>query len=209
MNLTKKLVFSFVLALMLCCAVAIASAGAAGIPNRDGTIHACVVTKGKKRGSVRLVRSTKACKKRRGERPLSWSAQGFAAAGGQAVAGPEGRSGPQGERGVVGPVGQVEQALLDTIAAQKAQIDLLTGQVETLGDELGALKGTVDGLGTTVSGLETTVADACAQLSTVTTQVDDVGAAVTGLKLNNVLLLLNGALLIAGVPDPLGSFTCK
>ncbi len=226
MKLTTKATVSIALVLTLCCTVLAAGAGGAGIPNRDGTIHACVVAKGKKRGSVRLVRSVNACRKHRGERPLSWNASGVTAPGAPALAGPEGRSGPQGERGiqgVVGPAGQIEQSLLDTIAAQKTQIDSLTTQVQTLGQGLGDLEGVVSGVQGGLAGLEgnvgdlegavgdleTTVGDACAQLSAVTSQLDAVSTAIGGLSLNNALILLKGALNIPALPTPLGGFTCE
>jgi hypothetical protein len=242
MALTNKTVLSIVVVLTLCCT---SFASAAGIPSRDGTIHACVVAKGKKRGSVRLVRSVNACRKSRGERPLSWNATGVAATGALGLAGPEGRPGPQGDggaqgdqgpqgdqglQGLIGPAGQVEQALLDTIAAQKAEIDSLTTQVQALGQGLGdlegvvsgvqgglaglegtvgSLEGSVGGLESTVGDLETTVGDACAQVSAVTTQLDAVSTAVGGLSLNNALILLKGALNIPALPTPLGAFTCE
>jgi uncharacterized coiled-coil protein SlyX len=191
---TKTILLTGTLLALLC-----APAGAAGIPGRDGVIHACVIGKGKARGSVRLVRSAKACKRRRGERPVAWNAQGTAAPGGQGAAGAEGRAGlqgVQGERGlqglqgiqgIQGVAGQVEQSLLDTIAAQGAAI-------ESLEDRL--------------ASLETTVASACAQLKAVTTQIDKVSTAVAGLNLNGLLLGLGGALNIPVLPAALGPFTC-
>jgi hypothetical protein len=184
-----KATIAIAAALMLCCG----SASAAGIPGSDGVIHACVVGKGKARGSVRLVRSAHNCKRRRGERPVSWNAQGASA---QSVAGPEGRSGQKGDPGVQGEpglAGKVEQTLLDTIATQKTEIESLTTQVQTLGGELSAVQGTVD--------------DVCTQLGAVTSQVDAVATVVGGLGLTGGLLGLGG-LSIPALPTPLGAFSC-
>src|SRR3954452_2660759 len=64
----------------------------------DGVIHACMQ---KKTGRLRVVAGANAC--RRGERPLSWNAQG--PAGPEGATGPAGPSGPAGTAGATGAQG--------------------------------------------------------------------------------------------------------
>jgi hypothetical protein len=61
----------------------------AAIPDRNGVIHGCRITR---TGLLRVIKSTAHC--RAGERPLNWNVQGP-----QGVPGPQGPMGPQGEPG--------------------------------------------------------------------------------------------------------------
>jgi hypothetical protein len=178
---------------LLCWGVAGASAETVG----GGVIHACVVGKGKARGTLRLVGSANACRKRRGERPLSWNVQGSAVAGSPGAIGEPGKTGQIGPQGEPGPVKEVEEGLLETIEAQGDEIEALTSQVAALQTEL--------------AGVKTTVAGTCTQLGKVTEQIDSVSTSVSGLGLNSVLTTLvpGAAVTIPKLPTPLGAFVCK
>jgi collagen type I alpha len=92
----------------------------------------------------------------------------------------------------------------------------LTGALDAVqGLTNGELTGALD----TVQGLTNTdlteavdmvpvVGSLCTQTSALTGNLDALGSAVKGLGLNQVLKLLNGALEITGVPNPLGTFGC-
>jgi hypothetical protein len=151
-------------------------ADARGLKVKNGIVHACLKTKGKKsqRGTIRVVNSPKQCKKKKGERPLTWSLAGPSrpAAGAAGPAGPPGPAGAQGATGAAGPVGptggnggqgekgsaaEVEELLKETISEQQKEIQVLLGNVGTLTTEvidlesgLGTVKSSVAGLGQTV-----------------------------------------------------------
>src|ERR1044071_7808647 len=74
--------------------VAAESAGAAGIVGRDGKVYACYRTKGKAKGTVRLVAKKKKCRK--GEKKISWNATGPAGVAGENGSGGEPGSGEPG-----------------------------------------------------------------------------------------------------------------
>jgi hypothetical protein len=163
---------------------------------KNGVIYACVKAKGKNKGSLRVVPSKSSCRRMRGWRPLTWSANGAGAAGqagsqgaagGGGQPGPEGNPGPEGKEGAAG---QVEKSLVETIQSQTVQINSLTDQVANLSDD--------------VVGLEGTVGETCDQLKTVTKQTDDVLDSLVGASIGGVLAVLN----VPSPPDPLGTFEC-
>lgn len=221
------------LALLLSCFLA-GSAAAAPAP-AGGVIHACLATKGKTKGMLRVVRAAGSCKKRRGEKPLAWEVSGPAgekgvpgadgSPGGAGAGGPQGTPGPTGSpgqrgdagaAGPTGPAGQIEQSLLDTIQAQTAQIQALTQEVAAVKGAVTGLEGALDGVETNVAGvkgtlglLQATVAGACGQLTTVSSQVNKVATAVSGLGLNGVLTALGGLLSIPALPKALDPYTCS
>jgi hypothetical protein len=171
---------------------------------RDGNIHACYVAKGKHKGALRVVTSASSCKRRRGERPLSWSLSGPTGAPGQGSAGERGANGaqgPDGSEGFQGPAGQLEKSVVETIQTQSKEINGLTQQVTGLTQEVTSLEGVI----TTVEG---TLATACTQLSDTTAQVDTLQGALGNLSLNSLLLGLGGGLNIPILPAPLGAFSC-
>ncbi|HVW47188.1 MAG TPA: hypothetical protein VHA76_09050 [Solirubrobacterales bacterium] len=136
-------------------------AAAKGPRVRNGVVQACMKTKGKKGqiGTIRIVNSPRQCKKRKGEKPLTWSLLGPAAAtdpqpgasaGGEAGAkgdggdrgpqgtqGPQGATGPQGEKGAAATV---ESQLRETIADQGREIEVLLGKVGSLTTEVHQLE---------------------------------------------------------------------
>lgn len=197
------------------------SASGAPAPDSSGVLHACVVTKGKARlrGTVRVVSSPRSCKRRRGERAIAWNVSGTGGAAGPAgpagqagAAGTQGVAGLRGADGATGPTGQVDEALLNVVQEQSAQIAALQGTVASLQTELTNvaggltdLQGTVAGLGDTVTALEGTVAGVCAQVSSVATTVNKLTTAVSGITLLNVLKLGGLGLSIPALPNPVGT----
>ncbi|HEV7562911.1 MAG TPA: collagen-like protein [Solirubrobacterales bacterium] len=192
----------------------IVSSAVAFVPPVGGVIHACLTTKGKAqvRGKLRVVTAPRNCKVRRGERAIAWNLTGPTGPAG--ISGPSGSPGSRGLAGVaglqglVGPEGPagaaagVAQGLEETINTQAAQIKALNGQVENLSS---ALLGVEGGLGT----VQNTVANACAQLGTVSTQVNEVATAVGGITLLNALNLGGLGLSIPALPSPLDTEGCK
>jgi hypothetical protein len=210
----RRLGYLLVLALALVFCLAVPS-DAALVPARGGVIHACLLTKGEARGTIRVVSSPRGCRRARGERPLDWNASGRSGADGAAGSagatgpeGPRGLIGPEGARGLIGPegpagaVGEVEQALEETIEDQSTQIEALQHQVTALGAALLGVEGTV----TAVQG---TVAKACTQLGSVSTQVNKVASAVGGITLLNALNLAGLGLAIPPLPPALTTEGCK
>ena len=77
---------------------------ASSIVGADGQIHGCYATKGKSKGSLRVVSAKARC--RRGERKIAWQQQGDDGPAGPAgAAGAPGAPGPRGETGPTGPQG--------------------------------------------------------------------------------------------------------
>ena len=128
-----------------------AAAAKAKRPLAGGVVHACLKFKGKAatRGSLRVVRSARACKRKRGERAIAWSVSGpgggrqRGAAGtrspgtrqGEAPGRPARRTGParrdrpdRANR----PGGRDSQTLVETIQTSRQTIDALTDQVGEL-----------------------------------------------------------------------------
>lgn len=95
-----------------------ATASAAPLVGKDGKIHACYKWKGKKKGTLRVVRSRKVRCPRKWKK-VSWHARGMSAP--LSVPGPAGPPGPQG---VPGPVANVE--------ALEAKVDELMARIESL-----------------------------------------------------------------------------
>src|SRR3954452_6518176 len=111
---------------------------------KNGVIHACLVTKGKKsqRGTIHVVSSAGKCNKRKGEQALTWGVVGPAGANGApGPAGAPGANGTTGGAGATGATGAqgekgssavIENSLKETIVQQGKTIELLTNEVETL-----------------------------------------------------------------------------
>lgn len=141
---------------------------------RNGVVHACVKTKGKRsqRGTIRIVNSARQCKRKKGEQALTWSLLGAGATGGTGTAGatsPQGTMGPTGPAGEKGAQGEkgaaatIESQLKETIVTQTKDIEDLTGKVLGLEHELEVglekAKTSVTDLGTnlnnTINGVKT------------------------------------------------------
>ena len=119
---------------------------------QGGVVHACMKTKGTKRsiGTLRIVTSTKECKRKRGETALSWNlagttgtsgtsgTSGTGTEGGDGTGGATGKTGEKGAKGEAGAKGEtgssavVEKKLEETIAGQAKELEQLGGKVVSL-----------------------------------------------------------------------------
>ncbi len=169
------------------------AASAAKFLGANGVIHACFKAKGKNKGAVRVVAAKHACKRMRGWRPLSWSANGSSGQaarveGGQQ--GPQGNPGPEGKAGQAGAAGQVEKSLLETVQSQTTQINALSAQVTDLSGK--------------VLDLEGTVGDTCDQLELLTDQSNEILDSLLG----STVAVLGNLLNVPSPPEELATFEC-
>jgi Collagen triple helix repeat (20 copies) len=170
-----------------------------------GVIHACMKTKGKKsqRGTLRIVNSAKQCKKKKGEKALTWGLVGPTTAGPQGATGSQGPTGPngatgttgangatgtngttgangeagtRGEKGEKGSAATLENQLEEVIDEQTKEIELLSGKVLTLTGELLDLENGLDTVKGTVTDLGNTLNNSVANLKT------EVGGTINGLE---------------------------
>jgi hypothetical protein len=154
------------------------SASAAPV-GKDGKIHACYKWKGKKKGTLRVVRGAKVrCPKK--WKKVSWYVKG-------PVGPPIGAPGPAGPQGEKGPAGTTDDAVVK-------QLEGKVSELLTRVEELEALLPTVQTL--------------CTQVATLTSQVNAVESALGGLSLNAVLTTLGGVLDIPTLPGALPAFSC-
>jgi hypothetical protein len=185
-------------ALLLVSALA-ESAAAAGIVGKDGKVYACYRTKGKAKGTVRLVAKKKHCRK--GEKKLSWNATGQAGDNGQS--GSNGESGPGGEPGAAG---------------LEARVEKLTNRVESLEDKLKGITNTdLTGVLSKLNGVSATqlqeavksianVNALCAQGKKLTEQSNSLGSALGAAEVIGGLGL--SLLFPTALPSPLQAFGC-
>jgi hypothetical protein len=187
-----------VLVAVLLGGVAAESASAAGIVGGDGKVYACYRTKGKAKGTVRLVAKKKKCHK--GEKKISWNATGPAGANGENGSG--GEPGAGGEGGAAGLEGRVEK-LTDRVETLETKLKGITNAA--LGEVISKLQG--------VSGAQlqeavkavANVNALCTQAKVLTSQVNAIGAAVGAGEIIGSLLDLS----FPGLPaSPLPSFGC-
>jgi hypothetical protein len=197
---------ALVLAAVLCFLLFAAARSDAALVGKDGRVYACYKTKGKAKGTVRLVAKKAHCRK--GEHKVSW--KGTGTPGQQGVAGEEATSaepGSPGEPGSAGSPGALEKQIT-TLTKKVAGLEETLKGI-TSGDLLGAL-GKLQGVSAT--GLQEAVAkvpvvDAlCKQSSVLTSQSNALGAALGGLSLENVLGTLK--LFIPQIPASLPTFSC-
>jgi len=155
----------------------------------DGQIHACYRVKGKPKGALRVVRSSRA-RCRRGERKVSWAAA--------AVAGAPGSEGTRGTAGADGAVG-----------AQASVSTKLTEQVDSLSTRIDGLESTLAGVTNAdlLAAIDSLPAiDAlCEQSEDLTEQVNLLQDVIGGLGLEGVL---GGLLKIPTLPTELEPFSC-
>ncbi|HEU4944879.1 MAG TPA: hypothetical protein VFT10_06920 [Solirubrobacterales bacterium] len=135
--------------LLLLCLAGTAAAG--GPVGKDGHIHACYRVKGKPKGALRVVRSSRT-RCRRGERKAAWSVAGPAGVGSE---------GAQGQAGASGSAGANEAALKAQVGALSMRVETLEGtlqgianatkalceQSEQLTEQVNLVTGVVGGLG--------------------------------------------------------------
>jgi uncharacterized protein YoxC len=193
---------------------------------KDGTIHACYKAKGKNKGALRVVSASRACRKLRGFRPLSWSADGTVGGSGQngsqgaaGSGGDAGQPGPEGKQGTPGAASQVEKTLIETVDSQTKQINGLTKEVTDLAGEvldleadvttltsgLGSVEGNVTSLTSGLTDLEATTGETCEQVEAVTKQSDKILNSLLG----SSVAILGNLLNVPTPPDPLGTFECE
>jgi hypothetical protein len=166
---------------ILLVAIAPGDAHAASVVGPTGQISGCYKKKGKAKGALRVVPPGRHCRK--GEKPLSWNAQG--------------QTGTTGAQGTQGATGQ-----LDSLTAQLSQLETRVTQLEgilsgiTNTDLLSAIAGfgNVDAL--------------CTEMSTVVGQLNGVRTVLNGLSLGGVIPL--GLLLtVPSIPSALSPFSCS
>lgn len=211
-------------------------ASAATPYSAGGVVNACYKVKGKEKGALRLVKSSRSCKRMRGWRRVSWSAvgpqgvsgptDGSVSDGQPGPAGPTGPAGPQGEPGSPGLVDDVEKSLLETIQKQSDQIEALTTQVQglagdlvdlegvvgLLGGDVTDVEGLVGGLVGDVNSLEGVVGGTCNQLGALTERSDELLSTLENSSIAGSLPVVGSVvglleLTLTGLPEaPLGTF---
>jgi hypothetical protein len=169
-----------------------ASASGASLVARDGKIHACYKAKGKGKGTLRVVRNAKVkCPKR--WRKVAWSAAGPSGSqGGAGSPGAAGEAGGTGLPGLSGAAGTVVKGLEDKVTELLKKVESLEAILK----------------GVTNAELLAAIANTkalCAQVSTLTDQLNLVEEALGGLSLNTLLAVV---LEIPVLPGSLPSFSC-
>lgn len=196
-------------ALALCLLVAAPASGAQLI-GKDGKVYACYKTKGKAKGSVRLV--TKKGKCRKGEKKIAWNATGQTGAAGE-----NGSRGNGGEGGAPGATGT---------AGLEKQVSTLTSKVNSLEDVLkGITNGDLTGLLAKLQGISATqlqdaiksvanvnalssqVGALCTQATSLTSRSNALSSALGGLSLGG-LIPIGLELLVPSLPAALPAFSC-
>lgn len=177
---------------------ALAQPAGAGLVGKDGKVYACYRTKGKAKGTVRLVAKKKKCHK--GEKKISWNATGPAGESGQNGGG---EPGSPGELGATGLEGRIEK---------------LTNRVETLEEKLkGISNATLNEVISKLQGVSgaqlqeavkavANVNALCAQATKLTDQTQALGGAFETAK---VLGLMGLSLAVPGLPLALPDFGCS
>jgi hypothetical protein len=194
------------LAAVLCFLLFAAARSDAALVGKDGRVYACYKTKGKAKGSVRLVAKKGHCRK--GEKKVSWKATGTP--GQQGVAGEEASSaepGSPGEPGSAGSPGALEKQITTLTKKVAGLEEVLKGVTnpDLLG-ALGKLQG-VSGAGLQEAVAKVPVVDSlCKQATALTSQSNALGAALGGLSLEGIVGTLK--LFIPAIPAPLPSFSC-
>jgi hypothetical protein len=177
------------------------SASGASLVAKDGKIHACYKTKGKGKGTLRVVRNAKVkCPKK--WKKTSWYAQ--APAGPAAAVGPAGPTGPQGEKGLPGTAGNV------VVEGLEGKVTELLEKVESLeailkGVTNAELKEAIANIAK-VEALEGVVGSLCTQASLLTTQVGSLQSSIEAL--NPVVEVLAPLFTAPGIPVSLKPYSC-
>lgn len=136
-----------------------AAPASAGYPiAKDGKIYACFKTKGRGKGTVRIIRNAKVRCPRKW-RKMAWHAT--ARSGPQGAAGATGSTGATGEKGAPGGAGNVSvealegkvTELLARVEGLESAVGSLCGQVEALTGQSGELVDSMEALNTTLTTL--------------------------------------------------------
>jgi hypothetical protein len=191
------------LAVALCLLVA-APASAGRLVGKDGKVYACYKTRGKAKGSVRLVAKKAKCRK--GEKKISWSVTG--PPGGAGENGESGSNGNAGEGGGPGATG-VETRVNNLVNRVESLEDKLKGITNlALTEVISKLQG-ISGaqLQQAISSIANVKA-LCTQASALTQRANELSSAIGGLSLNTFLTTLGGLLQIPTLPAALPAFNC-
>jgi hypothetical protein len=176
-------------------------ASAAGVVGPNGQITGCYVKKGKAKGNLRVVPPGHRCRK--GEKPLTFSAQGQS-----------GANGTNGSNGSTGSPGQ-----LDTITNQLTQLESRVTQLEgvlsglTNSDLLGAIANASKLNGITALDLADAISAVpdvnalCTEVSSTVTQLNSIRTVLNGLSLTGTIPL-GLVLSVPSIPSALSPFTC-
>jgi len=190
----KKIVpagFAAALALLLSIAMLVTAGSAdARVIAKDGKIHACYKWKGKRKGTLKVVRGAKVrC-------PRKWKKVAWYASPRPGPAGAVGATGQTGPPGTGGNV--VVEGLEDKVSELTTKIEALEAILTGVSNQdlLNAIAA--------VSAVESL----CTQASTLTNQVNDVEEALGGLALNAVLTTLGGVIEVPSLPGALSSYSC-
>jgi hypothetical protein len=177
------------------------SASAGGIVGRDGKVYACYRTKGKAKGTVRLVAKRKHCRK--GEKKIAWNATGPSGENGQG--GGNGEPGSGGEAGATGLEGRIEK-LTDRVETLEEKLKGITNT--TLNEVVSKLQGVS---GKQLQDAVKAVANVnalCAQATTLTSQVNALGSALDDTALGGTIPPLLQLVVPAVTGLPLPAFSC-
>jgi len=183
---------------LLLATVGSSSASAASVVGPGGQISGCYVKKGKAKGTLRVVPPGKRCKK--GERPVSWGAQGQSGQSGQT-----GTQGGSGQTGIIALQDRVTQ-LEDRVTQLQS---ILAGVTNT--DLLGAITNASKLNGISASDLTGAIASVdslCTEVGTqVVPQLNSIRSVLTGLSLSGVIPVGLG-LAVPAIPSALASYAC-
>jgi hypothetical protein len=161
------------------------AADASSVVGPDGAISGCYAKKGKLKGTLRVVAPRARCRK--GERRVSWNAQGQA-----------GQTGGQGGSGAVS-------------TSTEARISQLETQVSQLQSQLSQLQSILSGITNTdllnAIGSVGAVNSLCTEVPAVVNQANSLRTVIGGLSLTSGLLAL-GSLVIPSLPSALPAYAC-
>ncbi|HET7589977.1 MAG TPA: hypothetical protein VFK14_07300 [Solirubrobacterales bacterium] len=185
-------------ALILLCVPA--SASARYPVAKDGRIHACFKAKGKRKGTLRVVRNAKVRCPRRW-RKVAWRASG--------LPGPQGEQGPRGDSGATGATGAA--------GAQGAPGRNENVVVDELEDKVTELLTKVQGLEAILGGVTNqqlqeaiaavpVVGELCGQAKALTEKTGELGTALGGL---GTILDTLTILALPSIPSALEPFECQ
>ena len=198
---------AMVAALALCLLVA-APASGAKLVGKDGKVYACYKTKGKAKGSVRLVAKKGKCRK--GEKKVAWNAVGQPGAPGETGSG--GNPGEGGAPGATGTAGLEKQ-----VSALSSKVNALEGILKGITNtDLTGLLAKLQGVSgaqlqeaiksvANVNALTAQVGALCSQAKALTSQTQGLGTAI---KTAEVLGLVGLSLVAPNLPVALPDFSC-
>jgi hypothetical protein len=163
----------------------------ASVVGANGQITGCYAKKGKAKGTLRVVPAGRRCRK--GEKPVTWNAQG--------------QAGQNGSGGSSGSTSQLD-TLTSQVSSLTTQLQSLTSQLSTLQTDVGQLQGVLSGV--TNTDLLNAVADTsalCTQMTGAVTQLNALRTVLSGLSLSGIIPVGLG-LSVPSLPSALSPFSC-